>query len=575
MINDVLEMFSCLVVNEDRIGGKPCLTHANLGVITDFVPTPEQAEALTGHFNPLDITTLFTREERETASLDHLLTKQLLHYIEVYGFGAPGLFDLEVTTGQIVVMRFVQGITRNALEVLVQNLLYANAPIKDAAQLKRIIDHYDLTFDINRVANNELRVLLYRPGLDTFVSGDDAVRYLCWLATGEALLIKSPEVIAAIRVFHATSPSDFFERHALPLAQVFNRHKRLILAAKGKRTATAINRIARLSKTQHVPIKESIAKTFVSGALADVTDRPMDVLAKISVRDKFKYLNLLERKLLQSEVDSFNIRNGKIHISNNRPVYTLPDITRVERAVLNSLTDDLSFLRGQTILLDANVDYGLPISRKQTVGNLPFGTRVTSPGDEISSGMYWENAWGARDLDLSTIDKDGNRVGWGGYGGYTDQSILFSGDLTDASTGAMEFMTSKGKDYGLFVNVYSGEKGAEMELVVGARTKKQWISAPVIRERVKLKSRECVIGFVKDGTYIAYMGRLNNKRMSASESPIVNDMRVNRWTLQQLFITLGVKFAIDRDPEVEYDHDLSYSSFSFDKLEAVFKNEIA
>ncbi len=573
-MNDVLDLFSCLVVSKDQLGGRECLTHLDLGVVTDFDPDTAQDAAIEDHFNPLDITTLFTREERETASLDHLLTKQLLHYIEVYGLDTPGLFDLEVTTGQIVVMRFVQGITRNALEVLVQNLLYANAPIKDAAQVKRIIDHYNLALDINRVANNELRVLLYRPELDTFTDGDDAVRHVCWMATGETLLIKSPEVIAAIKA-RAWTPL-FFAKHALPLAQVFNRHKRLILAAKNSRTKTVINRIARLSKKAHVPIRESIAKTFIHKALmGEVSSEVLDI---ISVRDKFKYLNLLARKKLQSQTAAFNIRNGKIHISNDRPVYSLEAISRVEIEVLASLMYDLGHLRDQTILLDKSVDYGLPISRKQTVGNLPFGTKVTSLGNEISSGIYWENDWGATDLDLSTVDMEGNRVGWGGYSGYTNRNIVFSGDLTDARNGAMEFMTSQNEDYGLFVNIFSGKNGSEMELVVGANqtrvTTKKWIDEILIREKHTLNSRNSVIGFVKGETFVVYASRLNNSRVSG-ENPIVNDMRVNRWTLQQLFTAIGVKFDVDKDPEVEYDHDLSYSSFSLDKLEAVFKNKTA
>jgi len=225
------------------------------------------------------------------------------------------------------------------------------------------------------------------------------------------------------------------------------------------------------------------------------------------------------------------------------------------------------------------VDYGLPISRRQTVGNLPFGTKVTSRSNEISSGMYWENDWGATDLDLSTIDMDGKRVGWGAMGGYAGSDIIFSGDLTDARNGAMEFMTSRGAHYGLFVNIYSGKTGAEMELVVGANhtrvTTKKWIDEVLIRERVRLNSRQCVIGFVKGKTFVVYMGRLNERRVSTGENPIVNEMRVDHWTLQRLFTAIGVNFDVDRDIEVEYDHDLSYSSFSFDKLEAVFKNEAA
>ena len=315
-----------------------------------------------------------------------------------------------------------------------------------------------------------------------------------------------------------------------------------------------------------------MAKTYIHKALTgEAGFNAVAALNHVSLRDKFKYLNLLAQRRIQSTSASFKIRNGKVHTRNDRSVYALDRIIQVENAVLNSLVGGLSFLSGQTILLDANVDYGLPVSRKQTVGNLPFGTRVTSHSNEISSGMYWENEWGAMDLDLSTIDMDGNRIGWGIGGGYDDRSIIFSGDLTDARNGAMEFMTSRNEDYGLFVNIYSGKNGSKMELVVGAnRTKKNWMDAPIIRETHTLNSRESIIGFVKGKTYVVYAGRSNNKRVSG-DNPIVNEIQTDFWTIQRLFSDTGVKFDVDRDDNVEYDYDLSYSSFSFDKLETIFK----
>lgn len=568
-MTDVLSLFNCIVVNVSQRTIQPCLTHADIGVVTDFDPTDEQSAVLVAANKPLDITTLFTREERETASLEHLLVKQILHYIEVYGLDAPGLFDLECHQGKIVPLRYVAGITVDELGVKVSRLLYANAPIKDTAQVKRIIEQYDLAFDINNVANNELRVILYRPGLDTFKNGDDVVRHLCWMATGDTLLIKSPEVIAAVAKIAVHSK--FLTKHEDVLAQVFNRHKRLILATKKVNTASAINRISRLSKTRHVPVHTSIAKTFVRHALTHPTFAGIHALSVVSVRDKFKYLNLLAQRRVQSATASFKIRNGKVHTRTDRPIYSWEDISRVEAMVMESLAKDLTHLKGRTILLDKIVDYGLPVSRKQTVGNLPFGTLVTSDSNEISSGMYWENEWGATDLDLSTIDLDGNRVGWGGRAGYNQGNITFSGDIVNAGDGAMEFMTSRGEDYGLFVNIYNGKNGSKMELVVGSnRTKKQWLDEVLIREKHTLSSRNSVIGFVRGKTFVVWAGRLGNSRVSGV-NPIVNESRANLWTLKRLFSILGVIFDVDKIEGMEYDHDLSYSSFSFDKLEDMFR----
>lgn len=564
---DVLAVFNCLVVRE---GQKTDAYYQNLlqqGVVLDFIPDTAQRYVLEAIYAPLPVETLFTREERENAPLAHLIFKQILHYVEVYGLNAPGLFDLTTQQGTIISMNFVRGVTVKELEQMVQTLLYMNAPVKDAPQLQRIIDEFRLTFDINSVANNELRVLLWNEALDPFTNGDDVVRYMCVKATDQSLLIKSKEVIAAVASTEFSAA--FFEQHTTPLAQVFNRHKRLILAAKNVKTANAINRIARRSKTLHKPVRESIVKTFIHKAL--MGEATVDALKHVSTRDKMKYLNVLAQKRLQSDLGLFKIRNGKIWYREGMKTYTASAVVWTEQMVLDSLAKDLVYLKGETILLDKDVDYGLPISRKQTLGRLPFGTVVTSTGSEISSGMYWENAWGAHDLDLSGVDLDGNRVGWGDVSGYTGPEIIFSGDVTSAPDGAMEFLTSKSKDYGIVVNIYSGENGAEMELVVGRnRGQKQWMDDVIVREKHALDSRNCLLGFVRGKTFTVYGGRMNNRRISGVNLTL-QAMKTEFWTVQRLLSALNIGFDVDRRDEIEYGHDLSYEAFSFDKLEALFK----
>ena len=322
-------------------------------------------------------------------------------------------------------------------------------------------------------------------------------------------------------------------------------------------------------------MREAINKTFVAKALADKSF-DMSVLDKISIRDKFKYLNLLAYKRKQNSVDAFVIRNGKMHIEPNRKVWDKTAINRVEDAVVTSLKADLAHLNGKKILLDQKVKYGLPTSRNQTVGQLPFGTRVSVGSERISAGMYWENEWGANDLDLTTIDTDGNRTGWGQYSGYDrNNPITYSGDVTNAYSGAMEFMTSKSTSYGLFVNIYSGQTGCEMEVVVGADSdKSKWIGDIAIREKMKLNSRGNIIGFVHDNEFVVYSGRLGDSRVqSRGKNPMVERGLSNFWTVNDLFDLLEIDFEVDKDPKVSYNYELTYEGFSFDKLESLLLKE--
>ncbi len=575
---DVLNLFNCMVVGDDQkapvVSGVPIFntTLLDFGVVLDFVPTNDQLSLLKEELKPLNMETLFTREERNEAPIEHLFLKQFLHYVEVYGLDSPGLFDLTTSSGTIVSLRFMKGISVAELKQKVGTLIYTNAPVKDTKSLFSIIGSFAIDYDHIRILNNEMRIILYREGVDTFLNGDDVVRYMCYKATGQTLLIKSKEVVKAISD-HAGISSSFFEKHETVLAQVFNRHKRIILAAKDKHTAAAINRISRKSKTKHIPIRESIAKTFMHKALNyDRYDfKIMEALKHTTVRDKMKYLNLLARHKVQSPVASFKIRNGKVYTRADRPLHRLAVIKMVENNVLAALYIDLTYLKDKTILLDANVDYGLPVSRKQTLGRLPFGTTVRIDGNEISSGMYWENSWGASDLDLSTIDAKGRRVGWGHRSGFDDKGIVYSGDVVNAHQGAMEFMTSRTADYGLFVNIYTGEPGAKLELVVGSNrnTKEEWLETPLIREKHTLDSRSCLLGFVKGKTFVVYAGRLNDRNISGA-NPILAESEADFWTLGSLFKALNIQYDVDRQEDLVYDHDLTYNAFSYDKLEEVF-----
>lgn len=566
---EILELFKAVVADADRIG--PINTDwVSKGLVLDFTPTREQSRLLDYMFSPLDVRTIFSREERDNGDAFELIEKQLLNYLETYILGAPGLFDLEVEGGVLVSMTFVRGITRDQLGEMVRELLYRNAPVKDAVVIKNIINYYGVDYDVNKIANNELRIALFDPKTDAFADGDDAVRYIVYVATENTMLIKSNEVIKAVTDSANKISVDFLERHEFELSQVFNRHKRLIMALKNKKNRSVINRISRMSKRNHKPIRESIAKSFVSQAIAGTVD--MGVLDQISVRDKMKYLNLLAYKRGGNTSDVFVVRNGKLHLEPGRDVWDKADIDRVEQAVLDSLSRDLVGLKNKKILLDARVRYGLPTSRKQAVGQLPFGTQVTVDSDRISSGIYWENGWGANDLDLSTIDTKGNRTGWGQYSGYDRKNLVtYSGDMTYASPSAMEFMTSKQAEYGLFTNIFSGQPGCTMEIVVGNDSgEDRWMDDVIVRERTNLESRGMVVGFVRDNTYIVWKGRIGNSSVSGgNNSPFVSRGLCESWTVNDLLEHLNIDFDVDKMDKKVYDYDLTYKGFSYDRLEGL------
>jgi hypothetical protein len=102
------------------------------------------------------------------------------------------------------------------------------------------------------------------------------------------------------------------------------------------------------------------------------------------------------------------------------------------------------------------------------IGNIPAGTRFI--GEALAVGVYWENAQGASDIDLSGIGASG-KVGWNAdYFGH-EGGLMYSGDITSAPDGAVEYLyASRGLEEPILVqaNVYMGEPDCRYKIIVGA-----------------------------------------------------------------------------------------------------------
>ena len=98
----------------------------------------------------------------------------------------------------------------------------------------------------------------------------------------------------------------------------------------------------------------------------------------------------------------YRIRNGKSWTTTN-------DVSK--KVAKENYEKILSYLKGKydlsdkKIFLPKGIKYALPTSEKMFVGNIPTGTRFTAK--KMAVGIYWEDAWGASDLDLSGMNIGG------------------------------------------------------------------------------------------------------------------------------------------------------------------------
>jgi hypothetical protein len=108
--------------------------------------------------------------------------------------------------------------------------------------------------------------------------------------------------------------------------------------------------------------------------------------------------------------------------------------------IYQSLVESIS-KKACEVVLNENIVLALPTSEKNFIGNIPMGSYIDFKGKDAIIGINWREADGARDLDLSLIDMDGNKIGWNSY--WNKNDILYSGDMTRANPEATECITSK------------------------------------------------------------------------------------------------------------------------------------
>jgi hypothetical protein len=135
----------------------------------------------------------------------------------------------------------------------------------------------------------------------------------------------------------------------------------------------------------------------------------------MSIFELVKYYNAVSKRFQGEFTDTINIRNGKSWVK--KTSWTL-----------NSTTT-------------RNLESIAYLLRKQIIGALPIGSYIdVKPEDNLIVGIYWKGEDGARDLDLSFTNIDGDTFSW--CNSYTDEgnNIVYSGDMTSANPEAAEYL---------------------------------------------------------------------------------------------------------------------------------------
>lgn len=413
----------------------------------------------------------------ENRSRLHILIDQLNHYASTYGTGFTGTIHLDNPGfGQTdeYAVHVIRTVSHKQAIQLAAEMLNSGVALKTET-VSACLNILDTLGGLNpkvSFANQEANALLVKeygfPARDV----NTLMRLIFEKATGRPMVVKSKSAISQIKENQAVVFEELEKFVAangkITLAEAFNRLKPVLLAMRYNASSkTLINQIAKLSKKHHKPFEQSVINLVTQ---KDVTGEDF---SKVTVFALLRAMNTIYLRLKEgpsSVRPVYRIRNGRTHVGEERDA----DIALLTGNYLK-LREELSKRvkgAGRKVYIPEGVDYGLPTSEKSFVGGIPSGTTVYSD-EPLSAGVYWENEGGANDLDLSAQTLCGQRVGWNSY--YNNVGYTYSGDITNAPKGAVEFMRMyEPKEPALLMlNVFTGKDQSDYKMIIGHPSEKE------------------------------------------------------------------------------------------------------
>ena len=491
-----------------------------------------------------------TWDKVANADYRQLIVEQVLHYLSTYGREAFGLGAAPVVPTESFQFPDNQSLPVESLTIMhvvdaeVANDIVEHTLATVAAPHKNDMVFYstyckNTTLSPEKVKSNELRTLLYTVKNLYPEDEDEFVRYLLYRSIGSTLVIKNKKTIKTIKYAMKDGQiarfvlTGFQKANLSKLAQNFLRLKPIYLAFKTPDTASYINKIRRLADVYHKPMSDlrvaNLSNLFCQGE----KEKAEKVIKKMSMRELIKVRNFanMNRICQGSVIEAYNIRNGKIHLEEgkNRTVgFAGADV--MDEVLVQELCNRTNHkLDGKIFFIPSYIDYCAPVSEKQFIGNIPYGTKFSFP-NTVSLGIFWENYKNERaDLDLHLTTPSGG-FGWNGSYRNGERTVLYSGDMTDATNGAAEaFYANYSKldePYILSANNFTGRPDIPFKFICTesrfkASTQRMWdpsATCPIDISKtlfppIDLKFKDTnsqTIGFGYRNTFYFYGGELNN-----------------------------------------------------------------
>lgn len=506
------------------------------------------------------------------------LMDQVLHYISTYGNMFEGEMyipeEIHNIPDQKLKVRVIKSCTSEELKNKCMNMLDSGLALKEETinSILDLLQELNVTFnDGFSIKNKEATIrIMDRYGI---VPSNvmDLFRYVFYKKTGSTLLIVNQSSIELMKKSYY-DPTELFERFGLDkVSSIFNRYKPLFLAMKSS-CPTLINKLSKLSKKYHKPIPVNALNCVTKNKL---TENDIHWLNNATMFSLFKAINAVATRINGQKSFSYRVRNGKMYVKNDTTPNT--DVCLNNYSFLTEYMRLRFNLTGKRIYIPSNVDYSLPTSEKMFVGNIPVGTKIY--GKRLVVGIYWENSWGARDIDLSSVDINNSKVGWNSS--WTRNGLTYSGDITNAVNGAVEYIhcdNDRGDQFSLVTaNIFFGAENTKFKLIVGdgEDISKQYLMDPnnvIIDEYVVSPQKQTTLGILGPNYFVVVNGGSGNARVSSKANGLTAlvENSLFQVSLKTILSDAGAEIVSD---VTEADIDLSVNKVSKDTFVNLFKEQ--
>lgn len=416
-----------------------------------------------------------------------LFVDQILHYFVSYGMGGDWIPNEGSVPPAYKIYKVIDVIEEKVLYKRCYDVLCTNVALKQntVKALCEFIAEYvkatSIKFNIDNIQNKEANAILCKM-FDIAPSDKfDLLRYIVYKTIGKSTLIKDNGTIMCIRC--SQHPFDFTtlgEKQLVELSSIFYRYKDIFLAFKHNDwvgmshiknsiknivngNKKVINKLRRMAEKNHKPFYSGFWEIILDGNRNFTEYYIRERVEKDNVSN-FKLVQLIQaindRILVAGGVGKhlYIIRNGKTWLKETNigvvdsKIFYWEDIRKIlERILIERLSK-----KACVVKFPKDLKLACPTSEKNFVGDIPFGSYYDMK-DNSFFGMYWRNEWGARDLDLSFIDNDSNKIGWNAN--YNSGDIVYSGDRTNADDGASEVILVRKncRDGIININAYNSD----------------------------------------------------------------------------------------------------------------------